>query len=72
MADIAMCEGTDCPIKEQCERFTATPNEYRQSFFVTVPGKSKDGWFSCEMFWGESQDAIFNQLNDIMNGKGNL
>ena len=68
MSDIAMCKGTDCPIKEQCERFTAKPNEYRQSYFTTIPGKSKDGWFSCEMFCGEPQDAIFNQIKNITNG----
>lgn len=22
--------------------------------------------FSCEMFWGEAQDSIMNQLNEIM------
>jgi len=69
MADIAMCEGTNCPIKEQCERFTAKPNEYRQSYFVTIPGKrGEDGKWECEMFWGQTNENVMKQLNDILNG----
>lgn len=37
MADITMCEGDGCPRKESCYRFTAPMNEFRQSFFMTVP-----------------------------------
>lgn len=47
MSDITMCEGTDCPMKEKCYRFTAPINEYRQSYFVNVP--LKDG--ECEHYW---------------------
>ena len=32
MPDIAMCEGKDCPIKESCYRFTATPSDRRQAY----------------------------------------
>ena len=32
MADITMCVGTGCPLRETCYRYTAEPNEYRQSF----------------------------------------
>jgi hypothetical protein len=71
MADITMCDGTDCPIKDQCDRFTSKPNEHRQSYFVNVPGKHYDGKFSCEMFWGMPQERIMNQLKDIVNGQSN-
>lgn len=37
MADITMCVGTDCPMKNNCYRHTANPNEYRQSYFIDVP-----------------------------------
>ena len=37
MPDITMCRGGDCPHKEYCYRFTATANEFRQSYFTTPP-----------------------------------
>jgi hypothetical protein len=60
--DITMCKGTNCPQKETCYRFTATPNEYRQSYFTEAP--IKEG--KCEMYWGENQINIWNQLKEIM------
>jgi hypothetical protein len=48
MADITMCEGTDCPHKDECYRHTAPVNEYRQSYFVVVPLK-EDG--TCDELW---------------------
>ena len=35
--DITMCSGEDCPFKESCYRYTATPSEYRQSYFFEPP-----------------------------------
>lgn len=60
--DITLCQGTNCPHKETCYRFTATPNEYRQAYFTEAP--IKDG--KCEMYWGENQINIWNQLKEIM------
>ena len=37
MADITMCKGTDCILKEKCYRYTTTLNELMQSYFVEVP-----------------------------------
>ena len=37
MPDICMCQGTGCPMKETCYRYTAEPNPYRQSYFAVVP-----------------------------------
>ncbi len=37
MADITMCKGDGCIQKSGCYRFMATPNEYRQSYFIEVP-----------------------------------
>lgn len=62
MADITMCVGTDCPHKESCYRFTAKPNEYRQAYFTEPP--IKDG--KCDMYWGENQMNIYNQLKEIV------
>lgn len=74
MSDITKCSGTDCPIKESCWRFKAPSDEY-QSVFLEIPGKwiknaefdpESDGYFKCDMFWGERQDDILNQLNEIV------
>lgn len=51
MADITMCSGQGCPMKEKCYRFMAIPNIYRQSYFVNPPIKS-DG--TCESFGQDS------------------
>jgi hypothetical protein len=46
MADITMCSGGGCPMKNNCYRHTATANEYRQSYFCEVPVKEGE----CEYF----------------------
>lgn len=48
MSDITKCPGKDCTLKEDCYRFTAPVNEYRQSYFVETP-KQKNG--VCEEYW---------------------
>ena len=60
MPDITMCSGEGCPVKESCYRFTAKPNEYRQSYFVEPP--IKDG--KCDHYWGENAEFIWNKQND--------
>jgi hypothetical protein len=37
MPDIAMCKGKGCKLKKKCLRFTAAPNELRQSYFAEPP-----------------------------------
>jgi hypothetical protein len=37
MADITMCAGEGCLKKESCYRFNATPNPFRQSYFMDIP-----------------------------------
>jgi hypothetical protein len=37
MADITMCYGMTCPLRNECYRYTAWANPYRQSYFVIVP-----------------------------------
>ena len=46
MADITMCEGKDCNLKESCYRYKAKANEYRQSYFTESPIKNG----KCEMY----------------------
>lgn len=71
MPDIAKCAGTDCPVKEKCFRFTAKPSEFRQSYFSNAPGKLEGNKFTCTYYWGKNAQSIWNQLNDIVNGKEN-
>jgi hypothetical protein len=69
MSDITMCPGTDCPVKEKCYRFTANASEFIQSYFFEPPFEEKDGVFTCEMYWGENAESIWNKLKDITDDK---
>ncbi|NBW33717.1 MAG: hypothetical protein EBR30_01530 [Cytophagia bacterium] len=60
-----MCPGGDCSLKDKCYRYTAPADEDYQMYFVNPPYKDND----CEYFWGDAQEAILNQLKDIVNGK---
>ncbi len=56
MPDITMCPGEECPLKEKCYRFTAHPNEFRQSFFTGIPyNEDKE---ECEYFWDNKEYKI--------------
>lgn len=59
--DITMCSGKGCDFKERCFRYTAKPSE-RQTYFATPP--LKEG--KCDFFWGEVQESIMKQLEDIV------
>ena len=65
MSDICMCKGNNCPIKEQCKRYTSTPESMYQSYFTESP--IKDG--KCDMFWGDKADEIMEQLKEITNNE---
>ena len=60
MADISKCEGTGCPLKESCYRYTAPSNTFWQAYIVP-PFKTNNGVFSCEMFWGQDQETTLNK-----------
>ena len=62
MADITLCKGGECPLKETCRRYTTPPNPERQWVFMTIP--YEDG--KCDMHWGINQDNIYNQLKKIV------
>ena len=53
MPDISMCMGHNCPNKNECYRFTAKPNPFRQSFFVAAPFDHESK--SCDHFWDNSE-----------------
>lgn len=52
MPDITMCDFKKCPKSKGCHRFTAQPNEMRQSYFIM----EKDfDWKTCEHFWSNGK-----------------
>jgi hypothetical protein len=53
MADIEMCKGTDCPLKETCYRFTAKPNEFMQSYSTAVPYNKETN--TCTEYWNTNE-----------------
>lgn len=52
-SDITKCEGYDCPLKETCYRYTVTPNEFRQSYFMTNPYNKQN--LTCEFYYGRQE-----------------
>ena len=47
MPDISMCKNTECPLKNTCYRFIATPSEYLQSY-GDFKYDEKNG---CDYYW---------------------
>lgn len=74
MADYTMCQADGCLLSLNCKRFTAEPSEY-QSYFTDAPYRVVNGTTECNMFWGDIQNSIFEQLKEITNdsngNKGN-
>lgn len=64
MPDITKCKDEECPIKDMCFRYTSEPSE-RQAYFTESPRKDKE----CEMFWGDAQRLLMEQLQKIVSGK---
>lgn len=59
MADITMCKGTNCPLKEKCYRYRAKVNPYSQSYFMEIPYKEN----RCEYF-EEINSKIYKENKD--------
>jgi len=51
MPDITMCPGDNCPMKETCYRYKATPSEYWQSYFTKPPFEMVEGKIECKHYW---------------------
>lgn len=47
MADITMCDGKGCELKNTCYRFKAKANKYRQAYFAETPIKNN----KCDQYW---------------------
>jgi len=61
MADITMCNGGNCPLRNDCHRYTANKSEYSQSYFVDPPYIDDE----CDMFWSIKNSTVMKALNDI-------
>ncbi|MEP2671270.1 MAG: hypothetical protein ABJH04_19865 [Cyclobacteriaceae bacterium] len=59
MADITMCSGGDCPLKENCYRFLAEEEKLTdQTYFARPPFSWVEGEATCKFFWKiEESDA---------------
>ncbi|HET8687880.1 MAG TPA: hypothetical protein VFM18_14655 [Methanosarcina sp.] len=44
MPDITMCQNSQCPIRLECYRYMAMPNEHIQSYSDFVGGDKCDGF----------------------------
>ena len=49
MADIRMCDGKGCRLKEKCYRHKAPANEFGQSYFSKTPFDHENN--NCSKFW---------------------
>jgi len=65
MADITMCSGKGCRVKDKCYRFTAKKSEFWQSYFLNPPLEVKNDVLACRMFWGEESDKVYKSIKDI-------
>jgi hypothetical protein len=52
MPDITMCNGKNCDLLLTCYRYTAKPNEYRQSYFTESPIENGE----CEHYWEDPKE----------------
>jgi hypothetical protein len=61
MPDISMCTNDKCKLKEECYRFTATPDEYRQSYspFDCKDTKGQGGYFWSNKPYKEVQREAY-------------
>ncbi len=50
MADITMCSGVGCPMRDTCYRYTA-PVGMRQSYFMEPPIRQKVDGYDCSHYW---------------------
>jgi hypothetical protein len=65
--DITFCIGGDCPLKNNCKRFTTKRDG--GDYFLGLPFSMKDGLFNCDFLWTPNQTSILEQLETITNGK---
>ena len=58
MPDISMYSCHECPSRQQCYRYMAVPNPYRQAYGGF---RVKDGEDACDAFWLIEEGRIIRQ-----------
>ena len=58
--DRTYCADSDCLMKSECRRFYIGDTICWR--FVNSPRKGD----TCDLFWGKTQNSIFNTLEEIM------
>ena len=53
MADISMCEGQGCPLKDTCYRHTAPPTLHWQAYFCEPPYNKEEK--NCTSYWDNAE-----------------
>jgi len=66
MIEITQCGGFDCPMKEACGRYNNQPKEIMQTYFLDPPYHINEGGFSCDMYWGQNSEAIWQDLQEAV------
>ena len=66
--DLVKCLGAGCLLTETCSRYTTDPNT---EHFADAPFVIINNNFSCPMYWGKEQIAIFDSLINATNGETN-
>jgi hypothetical protein len=60
MADITKCNDSDCPLRENCYRFTAKESDWQYYFMNSLRVEEKD---TCNYYW-ETKEKNKTTTND--------
>ena len=60
MADITMCKNENCPVKDTCFRYLATPSQY-QAYYVFDENSNEP----CDSYWECETEEILNKFNKM-------
>jgi hypothetical protein len=64
------CPGTNCPLKETCDRFKTQIDVKKEVHFSEVPYDHKRNKCTYHIKQGET-DKLLNRINDIEDGHSN-
>lgn len=66
MPDISMCSGLECPLKETCYRYKATPSDW-QSYLSEVPYDASKN--NCEYHMAIWKKQCVTNCNELSSPK---